>query len=136
MKLLSRPEAQSLKQKENERVLDESVRLQRIHRTLTAKLAQAKDNYDPEKVQALKDFEEFCRDLDAKRSKKLAELKAIDEAIDQRKDLYYGLVAKSDLLIEREATLNEREKKLDLREAFISQLEQKQWNTTASSETK
>lgn len=132
MKLLSPKEATSLKKKENEKVLDESVRLQKIHRALTAKLAGAKNNYDPEKAAALKDFEEFCRDMDQKRSKKLQELQAVNEAIGQKKDIYYGLIEKSDLLLEREAALNERERKLDSREAFINQIEQKKWTTTAT----
>ena len=132
MKLLSRPEADSLKKKENEKVLDESVRLQRINKRVRAELTAAKKNYDPEKVKALDDFKAFCRDLDEKKAKKLQELMAVEQAVEEKKDIYYGLIEKSDTLIEKEVALNEREKKLDLREAFINQLEQKTWTPPIS----
>lgn len=130
MKLLSRPETDSLKKRENEKVLDESIRLQKFHRKVIADLGNAKRNYDPDKVKALEDFKQFCKGIDEQKSKKLQELKVVMDEIDKNKEIYYGLVEKSDLLVEKEAALKERENKAELREKFLSELERKQWNAT------
>lgn len=92
---------------------------------MLTRLNTAKKNYDPEKVAALKEFDAFLADIQEKKSKLLREMKAIESIIEEKKELYYGLIAKSDALEERAHAVKESEDKLDLREAFVSQLEKK-----------
>lgn len=125
MKLLSRSEAQSQIKKRNDTLVEESVRLQGIRRKEEIRLSQAKADYSPEKAEALRDFEAFSDGIAEKKSKLLRELKTVDTAVNDKKELYYGLVEQMDVLIEREHAVNEREKKVDLRERFVQELEKK-----------
>ena len=134
MKLLGKQEATSLRKQRNDALIDESLRLNGVYKTVKSKLDTIKDNYDPEKLRAMADFEAFCKDLDQKKSKKLKELVAIEAIIEEKKELYYGLIAKQDALDERIYQIGERENKVELREKFISELEAK-WKTRTSPPT-
>ena len=125
MKLLSKSEATLGLKKSNEDLLGSNLRLREIEKQVLKRLNEAKLDYDPEKVKALKDFEQFTADLMEKKSKLLKELNAYEKLIEERKEIFYGLVAKGDALLEEEYKIKEENKKLDLRESFITDLERK-----------
>lgn len=125
MKLLSQKDVQSSKKKENEALIETNIRLRKFYKDITDKLNVVRENYEPEKVAKLKDFEEFCKDLISKKSKLLEEFNVLERAIKEKKELYYGLIEKQDELEEKIYQVNEAHKKLDLREAFVVDLEQK-----------
>src|SRR3990167_11484234 len=98
MKLLSKSEATLGLKKSNEDLLGSNLRLREIEKQVLKRLNEAKLDYDPEKVKALKDFEQFTADLMEKKSKLLSELNAYEKLIEERKDIYYGLVERQDAL--------------------------------------
>ena len=125
MKLLTRKEADISIKKSNEDLIGTNIRLREMEKQVIKRLNEAKLNYEPEKLKALKDFEQFVSDITLKKSKLLEELNAYNKLIEERKDIYYGLIEKSDLLDEKVYQVAEANKKLDLREAFIVDLERK-----------
>lgn len=125
MRLLSRPIVEQKLRKENDELIDRNLRLRGFERAVTERLNTIKDSYEPEKVAKLQEYELFVQDILAKKGKLLRELMAIEEMIDQKKELYYGIIAKSDELAERKYQIEEETKKLNLREAFVTDLEQK-----------
>ena|SRR3990167_4533000 len=125
MKLLTRKEATIGLKKENDNLIGSNLRLREMEKQVLKRLNEAKTNYDPEKMKALKDFEQFTADLMEKKSKLLSELNAYEKLIEERKDIYYGLVEKADALDEQVYQVKEANRKLDLREAFVSELERK-----------
>lgn len=125
MKLLAKSEAKASIKKDNEELIGTNIRLREMEKKALDRLNNAKANYDPEKTQALKDFEQFTADLNEKKSRLLSELRAYDKLIEDRKEIYYGLIEKQDVLEEKLYLMGEKNKKLDLREAFITDLEKK-----------
>ena len=123
MKLLSRNEAQSKIKKDNDELIGTNIRLRSLWKEITQRLNLARDDYDSEKMQKLRKFEEFCREILIKKSKLLEELTGVENAIKEKKELYYGLVVKQDILDERMLDLNEQEKKLEIRQLFLENLE-------------
>ena len=125
MKLLSQIEAQSVKKKENDSLIESNFRLRQTEISIKRRIERAKNNYDPEKMKALADFEKFNEELNQKKSLMLKEMKDIQSLIDEKKDIYYGLVEKQDALEERMHEVSEKEKKLELRQSFVEDLERK-----------
>lgn len=125
MKLLAKPVVENKLKKENDELLDRNIRLRQFERAITERLNTVKDSYEPEKLAKLKEFEEFCKDILEKKAKLLRELDGIGKLIEQKKDIYYGLVVKQDELEERVHQANQKDEKLRLRELFVSELEQK-----------
>lgn len=125
MKLLSSTTARSKRKQENDALVDSNVRLRKFHRDITEKLNTVKDNYEPEKLQKLREFETFCKDIEVKRHKILTELAGWQKLVEETKELYYSFVVKQDQLQEVKYVIDEENKKLDLREAFVLDLEQK-----------
>jgi len=125
VKLLSQKEAESSLKKQNDELVDTNVRLRRFWREITQKLNNVRENYDPEKLKKLKEFEQFSKDITDKKSGLLTELVSIEKQIEQKKEIYYGLIAKQDKLDEYFYELTEKEKKLKLRETFVLDLEER-----------
>ena len=125
MKLLSRKEATIGLKKENDNLIGSNLRLREMEKQVIKRLNEAKLDYSPNKMKALKDFEQFTADLMEKKSKLLKELNAYDKLIEERKEIYYGLIQKQDLLDEKVYQVAEANKKLDLREAFVADLEKR-----------
>ncbi len=125
MKLLSKTSASSLLQKQNEELIETNIRLRKYEKQITERLNTIKETYEPEKMARLKDFEEFCKDLRQKKSKLLESYNFLEKAIEKKKDIYYGLIAKQDALDEKLHNLKEQEAKLDLRVSFVTDLEKK-----------
>lgn len=126
MKLLPKQEADSRIKKENEELLDTNIRLHKHYKSITTKLDRLKDDYTPEKLKALKEFEDFVKEVSSKKSKLLKELRDLEQRIEDRKDVYYGLVIKQDALEEKLYEMREKESNLELRERFVVELEKKQ----------
>lgn len=126
MKLLDCKEAQSKVKKDNDELILSNIRLRKLLQEITNKLNTIKENYNPAKLKILQEFEIFSKDILEKKSKLLEELQGIENEIVKKKDIYYGLIVKQDLLDEKIYQIREQERKLDLREAFIGELEKKQ----------
>ncbi|MEK7180000.1 MAG: hypothetical protein AAB706_00835 [Patescibacteria group bacterium] len=125
MKLLSKSAAESKIKQDNDELIDTNIRLRKYEGDIVHRLNTIKENYEPDKLQKLRDFENFCKDILMKKSKLLEELNGIERQIEQKKELYYNLIQKQDLLDEKVYQIEEASKKLDLREAFITDLEKK-----------
>ena len=125
MKLLDRKEAQSKVKKDNDDLILSNIRLRKLWQEITHKLNTIKESYEPEKLKTLQEFESFAKDILLKKSKLLEELRGIENEISSKKEIYYGLISKQDLLDEKIYQMKEQEKKLDMREAFVVDLEKK-----------
>lgn len=125
MKLLSKTLARSAVKKENDELIETNIRLRQYWQEITNKLNTIKETYEPDKLRLLKDFEQFVKDITLKKEKLLAELHDIEKLIADRKEIYYGLIAKQDTLEEKIYQANEQEKKLAMRQAFVEDLEEK-----------
>jgi len=125
MKLLSQTQARSKSKLENDTLIDSSIRLRTYHKAITDKLNNLKDDYSGDKQEKLREFETFCKDLTVKREKILAELANWQKLVTDTKEIYYGFIARKDELQEKEYLINEENKKLNLREAFVVDLEVK-----------
>lgn len=125
MKLLAKSTADAMLKKDNEELVDTNIRLRRFWQDITTRLNGVKDNYEPDKLRKLREFEAFVKDLIAKKATLLAELEGLETLIAQKKELYYGLINKQDALDLRLSEDAERKRTLDLREAFVVDLEQK-----------
>lgn len=125
MKLLTRKEAQVGLNKENETLTENNIQLRQLEKQVIDRLNNAKANYDPEKLKALKDFEQFVVEINEKKSKLLQEVSAYEKLIEERKDTYYGLIEKQDALEDKVREVQEANRKLDLRETFVLDLEKR-----------
>lgn len=125
MKLLPKTEVGNSLKKENEQLIESNIRLRKFWNDITSKLNAIRENYDPEKMAKLKDFEQFCKDLMIKKDKLLQEYNALENEIQKKKDIYYGIIEKQDLLDEKIHQVQEAHNKLDLREKFVIDLETK-----------
>lgn len=126
MKLLNKSEAQSDIKKKNDELISTNIRLRKLWQEITNRLNGIKESYEPEKLKKLQEFEMFCTDILQKKAKLLEELVGIENEIVKKKDIYFGMIAKQDLLDEKVYQMKEQEKKLDMREAFVHELEKKQ----------
>lgn len=125
MQLLSPKTVHSKKKLENEALIDSNIRLRRYEQGIVKRLNTLRDSYEPDKLQKLEEFERYCKDLQAKKEKVLQELAQWQELVKTTKEIYYGMVARQDELQEIKYQIDEENKKLNLREIFISDLETK-----------
>src|SRR3990167_6507667 len=125
MRLLSKKSAQAEVKKQNDELIEKNIRLRQYEKIFLERMNTLKENYDPEKLKTLRDFETFCTDITEKKSKLLAELKALEKAIVDKKEIYYGLVVKQDELDEKIHQIRNEESKLNLRLAYVTEIEKK-----------
>lgn len=125
MRLLSRPNVERKLLNENNELISQNIRLRDFERAVTDRLNTIKDSYEPDKLAKLKDFEEFCQQILTRKAKLLEEVAGIEKLIEDKKDIFYGLVAKQDALSEKQYQIDEANKKLNLRETFVKDLEQR-----------
>lgn len=130
MKLLPQKEAQTQVKRDNERVIDETLRLQAYQKKLKQRLTTLKQDYSSDKAAALREFEAWRKDLEAQKQKLLAELAQWQQLLKDTKEQYYALIEKQDRLTELEYKIGEEMEKLKLREAFVSELEKKMLTKT------
>lgn len=129
-KLLDKKSATSKLKQDNDTLIESNIRLRKYYADITKKLNGLKDSYDPEKLAKLEEFEKFSKDLLAKKAKLLEEYSQIDALVEQKKEQYYAMIEKSDALDEKMYQVNEANKKLDLRQVFVQDLEKKITNLT------
>lgn len=125
MKLLSTKDARSKKKLENDALVDSNIRLRKYHTDITTKLNNVKDSYDGDKLEKLREFEQWSKGLAVKRAKLLEELANWQKLVEDTKEIYYGFIARKDELQEKEYQIEEENKKLSLRETFVLDLEEK-----------
>lgn len=123
MKLLSKQEVKSKIQLNNDELLVTNSRLRKVYGELLAKINNIKVNYS--KDEKAKEFEQFCAEILHKKSALLSDVKVLEEEIEKKKEIIYGLIEKQDELQEKEFEINEREIKLNMREDFIKSIENK-----------
>lgn len=126
MRLLQKQEAEGSLKRENADLLDDNIRLRELYGKAVERFRGMKDDYSEDKLKKLKEYESFCLELNGKKTKLLKELTEIEKAVSDRKETYYGLVAKQDALQERLYQVEQRERNLDMRENFIKEIEEKQ----------
>ena len=126
MRLLQKQEAEHSLKRENDELVDQNLTLRSYYGKALERLRGAKDDYSKDKLKKMEEYEAFCRALDEKKAKKLQELAEVSKAVEDRREIYYGLVAKQDSLEDRIYKQDQREKILDLRENFIKEIEEKQ----------
>lgn len=124
MKLLSKNEAKSEITKENNFLIAENIRLRKEYVSLLKRLANLEKDG---KIKELKEFEEFVKVTQEKKSFLLSELHRVDKEIRSRQEILDGIIERQDELQEKEYKLNDRESKLNLRENFIKEIEAKQY---------
>lgn len=125
MKLLTKDQAYSKKKTENDALIESNIRLQKREKDVLTRMNNLKSNYDPEKLKAYVEYQGYVEDLNKKKSALLAEFTKVEELLNDKKESYYLLLEREDELIEKIYLANEREKKLDLREGFIKDIEKK-----------
>lgn len=125
MQLLDSTIAQSKKKLENDALVDSNVRLRKYYSTIVQKLNTVKESYEPDKLQKIKEFENFCKELQGKRETLLKELSQWQTLLAETKETYYGMIAKQDELQEIRYKIDEENKKLDLRQTFVEDLEER-----------
>lgn len=125
MRLLPKKEVTNRLSKENDELVDRNIRLRKLEKDILKRLDTIKEDYTPEKIKRLKEFENFVRDITEKKSKLLEELNAVGKMIEQKKETYYAMINANDALEEKLYKLKEQEKKLDLRQTFVEDLEEK-----------
>jgi hypothetical protein len=125
MKLLNQTVAKARAKLENDALIDSNVRLRKYHQEITTKLNNVKDSYEGDKLEKLREFEQFCKDIQIKRTKVLEELANWQKLVADTKEIYYGFILRKDELQEKEYQIDEENKKLNLREAFVMDLEAK-----------
>jgi len=130
MKLLSQKDAQSKKKLENDALIGSNIRLRKMYHDITQKLNTVKDSYAQDKLDRLADFEKFLGELQVQKAKVLGELAGIQKLVEDTKEIYYSLIIKQDALQEVKYKIDEENKKLDLREIFIKDLEERFRNKT------
>lgn len=126
MKLLNPQEAHIRVKKDNETLIESNIRLRQYFKNIVQKLNVVKNDYTQDKFTKLRDFDEFVSDLTIKKAKLLKEYSDLEKSIELKKEIYYGLIEKQDKLEEQIYQANQREEKLNLRESFVKQLENKQ----------
>lgn len=117
MKIFSKQDVHQKIKRDNDLLIQDNLRLRKKNETLH------KSNTGIDYNKAEQDFKKFIAEINDKRQKMLLELEELQKAIDLRKDIYYGLVEKQDILEERIYKLEQKEKQLDARERFVNQLE-------------
>lgn len=125
MKLLSKSESQAKVKREHDELVEKNIRLRQFWREITERLNTVKDSYESDKLVKLREFENFCKDLLVKKEKLLQELMSVEQAVKEKKELFYGLVERQDALDEKIHEMTKQEERLKLREAFVVDLETK-----------
>lgn len=126
MKLLSKPELKSRLHKENEDLIETNQRLRKIYKEWLIKLNSVKNEYSKDKER--EDFDRLCLEFGRKKSELLKELSDLQERVNGKREVVDELIEKQDEIQEREYRVKEMETKLNLRESFIKQVENKMYD--------
>ena len=103
-----------------------TLKNERLAGSLRKLLALQKDiEFDADKAKKVADYQVWCEDLQKKMSKELGNLKAYEKLVEEKKEEYYGLVAKKDEIEDRIIDLKEEQKKQELQVAFTKTILEK-----------
>jgi len=82
-------------------------------------------NFDAEKAKKVKEYMVWCEDLQNKQSKELANLKAYEKLVEEKKEEYYKLLEVKDTIEDRILSLKEEKDKLEIQVGFNKQILEK-----------
>lgn len=125
MKLLHKADVDLKAKKQSDELVEKNARLLGYFTKGIKRLNSLKDNYDQEKANKLRAFEDFCNQLNLKKNTLLEEYTKWEKAVEDKKEAYYSLVTKQDELDEREYLIKRKEENLSLRENFTKESEEK-----------
>lgn len=131
MKLFAKQDAHLKIKRDSEQLIEQNMRVRTNYESTIRKINTAKLSYDKDKLKAMEEFDKFIHDITLKKAKLLEELQKVQQAIDEKKELYYSLMEKQDLLEEKLYQLQEKERKLEIRESYVGELE-KNFNNKAN----
>lgn len=83
-------------------------------------------DFDADKAQKVKEYQIWCEDVQTKQGKVLAELRAYEKLLDEKKERYYELVAQQDSLEDSILDKQEESGRLELELTFKRELLAKQ----------
>lgn len=134
MKIFAKQDAHLKIKLDSEQLIEQNIRVRKNYEETVRKINSAKLSYDKDKLKAMEEFDKFVKDITKKKSLLLEELAKIEQQIEQKKELYYSLITKQDLLEEKMYQMQEKERKLDIRESYVGELE-KNFNNKAYGRT-
>ncbi len=115
----------------NQKRQDQNMELTRKNEKLIASLkkilALQKDiDFDADKAKKVKEYMQWCEDLQGKQSKELENLKAYQKLVEEKKEEYYKLLQAKDAIEDKITDLKEELKKLEIQVGFTKQILEKQ----------
>ena len=115
----------NIKRKDQTREL--TLKNERLATSLRKILNLQKDiEFDADKAKKVADYQVWCEDLQNKMSKELANLKAYEKLVEDKKEEYYNLVARRDEIEDKILDRKEELGRLDLQLNFKRELLTKQ----------
>lgn len=112
MRLFKKEEIQAKRQAQGREL---TLKNEKLIASLKKILALQKDiDFDAEKAKKVKEYMQWCQDLQEKQSKELANLKAYEKLVDERKEQFYELVSKKDAIEDKIMDLKEELGRLEL----------------------
>lgn len=125
MKQLFTKEVINQKRQEQNREL--TRKNEKLITSLRKILSLQKDiDFDADKAKKVKEYIQWCKDLQDKQSTELGNLKAYEKLVEDKKEEYYQLIELKDAIEDKILTLKEESNRLDLQVAFKRQILEKQ----------
>lgn len=123
MRLFKKEEIQAKRQAQGREL---TLKNEKLIASLKKILALQKDiDFDAEKAKKVKEYMQWCQDLQEKQSKELANLKAYENLVEERKEQFYELISKKDTIEDKIMDLKEELNKLEIQVAFKRQIIEK-----------
>ena len=114
---------EQINSKRKEQTRELTLKNERLATSLRKVLALQKDiEFDADKAKKVADYQVWCEDLQKKMSKELANLKAYEKLVDEKKEEYYGLITSLDAIQDKILDKKEELGQLDLQVAFKREL--------------
>ena len=120
MQLFSKEE---INKKRKDQTRELVVKNERLVSSLKKVLSLQKDiEFDADKAKKVKEYQVWCKDLQDKMSKELANLNAYKKLVEEKKEEFYNLVARKDEIEDRIMDRREELDKLNLEVALLKQI--------------
>lgn len=133
MELFKKEEVQAKRHNQTRELI---LKNEKLISSLKKTLALQKDiEFDAEKAKKVKDYMQWCEDLQKKQSKELANFEAYKKLTEDKKDEYYRLVESKDALEDKIVNLKEDVEKLKLQVEWNQKIIEKQKNALIHSKT-
>lgn len=112
MKLFKREEIEAKRHNQTRELI---LKNEKLISSLKKTLALQKDiEFDAEKAKKVKDYMQWCEDLQKKQSKELANLETYKKLAEDKKEEYYRIVEAKDALEDKIISLKEESERLSL----------------------